>query len=95
MNESLSLALPLTGGLLLGVLFFAGLRWTVRCALSSQRPARWFLFSMLARMSIALPGFYVIGRDQWQRWLLCLTGFILARLLVQCGYRVAQASHAP
>ena len=95
MNESVSLVLPLTEGALIGAFFFAGLRWTVRFGLSSQRPALWFLFSMLARMSVALLGFYVIGREQWQRWLLCLIGFILARFLVQYGSRPPQAGHAP
>ncbi len=95
MNDSLSRALPLIEGILLGVLFFGGLSWSVRRGLASQRPALWFIVSLLARMSIALLGFYLVGREQWQRWLLCLIGFTLARFIVQYGSGAPQARHAP
>ena len=62
MNEFLTLALALAAGLLLGAFFFGGLWWTVRKGVSSQRPALWFFGSMLLRMSIALAGFYFVGR---------------------------------
>ena len=63
--------------------FFGGLWWTVRRGVSSPRPALWFLGSMLLRMSITLAGFYFVGREDWQRWLLCFLGFVLARLVVK------------
>jgi F1F0 ATPase subunit 2 len=94
MNDSLSLAAALAAGVLLGALFFGGLWWTVSLGLSSQRPALWFLGSLLARMSVALIGFYFVGGEQWERWLLCLLGFILSRFVVQHGWRVRQASDA-
>ena len=83
MNEILLLVLALAAGLLLGAIFFGGLWWTVRRGVSSERPALWFFGSMLLRMSIALAGFYFVGREHWERWLLCLLGFILARLVVK------------
>ncbi len=83
MHEFLSLTPALAAGALLGALFFGGLWWTVRKGVSSQRPALWFFGSMLLRMSITLPGFYLVGRENWERWLLCLLGFILARFVVQ------------
>jgi F1F0 ATPase subunit 2 len=95
MNESWSLAPPLAEGVLIGVLFFGSLWWTVRKGLSSQRPALWFFFSMLARMSVALTGFYLVGGENLERWLLCLLGFILARYVVQHGSRARQAGYAP
>jgi F1F0 ATPase subunit 2 len=95
MNESLSLAPALAAGVLLGALFFGGLWWTVRKGISSQQPALWFLGSLLARMSVTLTGFYFAGREDWQRWLLCLAGFILARFVVQQGWRARQSSYAP
>ena len=81
MNELLILALA--AGLLLGAVFFGGLWWTVRKGVLSKHPALWFIGSMLLRMGIVLLGFYFVGREDWQRWLLCLLGFILARLVVK------------
>jgi F1F0 ATPase subunit 2 len=95
MNESLYLASALAVGILLGVLFFGGLWWTVRKGISSRRPALWFFGSLLARMSMALSGFYLVGRENWGRWLLCLIGFILARMFVQYGSRTRKTSYAP
>ena len=83
MNEFLFLAPPLAAGLLLGAFFFGGLWWTVIRAVSSQRPALWFFGSMLLRMSITLAGFYFVGGENWERWLLCLLGFVLARIVVK------------
>ena len=37
-------------GGLLGTMFFGGLWWTVRTGVSSQRPALWFLGSLVLRM---------------------------------------------
>ena len=82
MNEGLLLALALSAGLLLGVMFFGGLWWTVRRGVASERPAFWFFGSLLLRMSIALAGFYFVSGGQWERLLLCLVGFVVARLVV-------------
>ena len=82
MNEILTLVLALAAGVLLGAIFFGGLWWTVRKGVSSERPALWFFGSLLLRMSIVLAGFYFVGRDDWQRLLLCLLGFVMARLVV-------------
>jgi F1F0 ATPase subunit 2 len=82
MNELLIGALAWLAGLLLGGIFFGGLWWTVHKSVSSQRPALWLLPSLLLRMSITLAGFYFVSDGYWQRWLLCLLGFIMARLIV-------------
>ena len=104
MNDFLFLAPALAAGLLLGAFFFGGLWWTVIRGVSSQRPALWFFGSMLLRMSITLAGFYFVGRENWERWLLCLLGFVLARLVVKWltrppvehpNSRVPEASYAP
>ena len=104
MHELLFLAPPLAAGLLLGAFFFGGLWWTVIKGVSSQRPALWFFGSMLLRMSITLAGFYFVGREDWQRWLLCLLGFVLARLVVKWltrppverhNTRASETSYAP
>jgi F1F0 ATPase subunit 2 len=82
MHETLILALAGVAGLLLGAIFFGGLWWTVNKGVSSERPALWFLGSLLLRMSIALTGFYFIGHGHWERLLTCLLGFVTARLIV-------------
>jgi len=82
MNEALYLLLALVMGLLLGTLFFGGLWWTIQKGMSSERPALWFLSSLLLRMSLTLAGFYWVARDHWGRLLLCCLGFIVARLIV-------------
>ena len=91
-------------GLLAGALFFGGLWWTVRKGVSSKRPALWFSGSLLLRMSVALAGFYLVSGRHWERLLLCLLGFVVARLVVTWWTRPAgedqtgparEASHAP
>jgi F1F0 ATPase subunit 2 len=72
--------LAAAAGVLLGAIFFGGLWCTVSQGLVSQRPELWFLGSMLLRMSITLAGFYLVGRERWDRWLMCLLGFFIARL---------------
>lgn len=79
MNEVLLLVLAFPAGVLLGAIFFGGLWWTVRKGMSSEQPAFWFLGSLLLRMSMALVGFYLVSGGQWQRLLLCLAGFVVAR----------------
>jgi len=82
MNELLARILAIVLGAGLGVIFFGGLWWTVQKAVGSKSPAIWFMASLWLRMGIALGGFYLIGREHWQRMLLCLLGFFIARLAV-------------
>ncbi|MEO6786560.1 MAG: ATP synthase subunit I [Chthoniobacteraceae bacterium] len=104
MNEPLTLLLAWFAGGLLGAFFFGGLWWTVRKGLTSPRPARWFLVSMLVRTGGALIGFYFVSAGQWQRLAACLVGFVMARLVVMWLTRSSGAkqsqpppetSHAP
>ena len=83
MNETLSLVLALATGVLLGAMFFGGLWWTVEKGVLSKRPALWFLNSLLLRMSITLAGFYFVSRGHWERLLVCLLGFVMARVIVR------------
>jgi F1F0 ATPase subunit 2 len=89
-NDGLSLVLALVTGVLLGAIFFGGLWWTVRKGFSSERPALWFFGSLLLRTSITLAGFYFIARDDWERLLACLLGFVMARFVVMRLTRTAE-----
>jgi F1F0 ATPase subunit 2 len=103
MNETLTLVLAFVTGVLLGAMFFGGLWWTVRKGVSAKQPALWFFGSMLLRTSAALAVFYIIARGHWERLLVCLLGFIIARLIVtrltraaeKPTYLAREASHAP
>ena len=90
MNETVILVSELLMGILLGVLFFGGLWWTVRRGALSKQPAIWFFFSPLVRISIVLAGFYFVAGGNWLRLLLCLTGFVTARFIVMRLTRSAQ-----
>ncbi|MBS0476610.1 MAG: ATP synthase subunit I [Proteobacteria bacterium] len=76
------LLLTLLVGVVLGVVFFGGLWWTVRRAVSARRVALWFFGSLLLRTVIVLAGFYLACGADWQRWLAALLGFTVARLVV-------------
>ena len=82
MNESLILVADWIAGLLFGAIFFGGLWWTIRNGLTSQQPVLWFFGSLVLRMSIALTGFYFVSSGHWERLLLCLIGFVMARVAV-------------
>jgi F1F0 ATPase subunit 2 len=102
-NDAVHLALALVAGTSLGAIFFGGLWWTVRKSLSSDQPAFWFLPSLLLRTSLVLAGFYFVSRGHWERLLVCLLGFVLARLIVTWLTRAPEkppawepeANHAP
>lgn len=104
MGEGVVLVLAAGAGISLGALFFGGLWWTVRRAVSSKRPAVWFLMSLLLRTGIVLAGFYLIGDGHWNRLLASLAGFVIARVILLRltgppvtgnGARTEEAVHAP
>lgn len=95
MSDLLSIALSLSGGALLGSFFFAGLWWTVRKGAVSLQPVFWFFGSLMLRTSVTMAGFYFIGGDHWERWLLCLLGFVIARFAVMRFTRVQETRFQP
>ncbi len=95
MDEAGMLAAVLLAGVLLGAVFYGGLWYTVLRGVSSGRVALWFLGSLLLRMGVALAGFYLVSAGRWQRLLLCLLGFVLARFIVTRTTRPAAEGHPP
>lgn len=83
MSDVISLTFVLAAGFLFGGIFYLGLWFTTEKGMKSARPALWFLGSMLLRTGIVIGGLLVVCGDDWQRWLICLIGFSLARPLVQ------------
>jgi F1F0 ATPase subunit 2 len=81
--QGLALLLALAAGMLLGVIFFGGLWWTVRSGMTARQPALWFICSMMLRTGIVTMGFYLLlslSGNSWKILLGSLFGFILARL---------------
>jgi len=93
MNELSAALLAFAAGVALGVFYFAGLWWTVARGVAARHVALWFFASLLLRTAVTMLGFYLLGHGSWQRLLVCLAGFVMARLLVTRFTTVA-ASHA-
>ena len=94
MNELLIQIYVLIVGIMLGMIFFGGLWWTVYKAAVSKSPAVLFFCSLLVRTSIVLAGFYFTGHGHWERFLICLLGFIMARFIVAWLTRKRIGCHA-
>ncbi len=82
MRDLLALAGAGAVGAALGAVFFGGLWWTVREALTSRQPAIWFGGSLLVRTGIVMGGLYLVSGTGWTRLVACLMGFFAARLAV-------------
>ncbi|MDR3716436.1 MAG: ATP synthase subunit I [Puia sp.] len=93
MNEIFYNILALIAGGLIGVLFFGGLWITVREGTRSKNPALWFVGSFILRLAIAMSGFYYIAHGSWQRSMICLVGFILARLVIIRNTPILTGTH--
>jgi F1F0 ATPase subunit 2 len=81
-TEIINYILAFVAGVFLGIIFYAGLWWTVKKGIGSENPALWFGLSMLVRTAIVLTGFYVVGLNHWQMLMVCLSGFIIARIVL-------------
>ena len=92
MNETLSLILALATGLALGAIFFGGLWWTVQKGMASKWSPLWFCGSWLLRTALVVTGFLVVANGHWARLLVCLVGFVMARLIV---IRLIRAADKP
>ena len=85
MNNPLDLWLlagSFVGGVLLGLLFYGGLWWTVRRLAHAQQPALLMLGSFWLRTGVVVAGFYLLMNGSWQRLLLAGIGFWFGRQLV-------------
>lgn len=82
MSEAFILILAWMSGIVLAGVFFGGLWWTVRRGVVSKQPAMLFMCSFLLRMVVTVSGFLLVGHGDWKRMVVCLIGFVVARLLV-------------
>ena len=72
----------LAAGVGIGLLYFAGLWWTVNRLAFRRHAGLWVLASFAVRASIALFGFYLASGGDWRRLLACLAGFVAVRVLL-------------
>ncbi len=82
MNEILFMSLAFIAGLALGTFFFGGLWLTVKKSINAKIPAIWIISSFFLRVGIVMVVFYFVGNGSWQRLIVCLAGFIIARFIV-------------
>lgn len=68
-------------GILIGLFYFGGLRWTVHRLPRVRKPIIWVTGSFLVRAVLSLTGFYVVSRGEWKRILVCLFGFVVVRMI--------------
>jgi len=72
----------LLAGWILGLLFYGSLWLTTSRVLHSQHPVVWVLGGFVLRMAMVLPALYWLTDARWERLLICMGGFLIARPLV-------------
>jgi F1F0 ATPase subunit 2 len=84
MNELREGLLAALGGALLGLLYYAGLWYTLRWLPQQAHPALWVFGSFALRLAVSIAGFYLIlGPDRsLPRLGVALLAFIAARVLL-------------
>ncbi len=76
------IVLSLMAGVLLGMVFFGGLWWTVQRIAGSERPHLLLAASLALRAAIVMGGFYLLLMAGWHYLLPALIGFLAARTLL-------------
>jgi F1F0 ATPase subunit 2 len=81
MNETVILVLAGSAGVLLGVIFFGGLWWTVRKGFVQTAGALVLRQPAAANEHCHSGWILCFSGGHWERLLACLLGFVIARLL--------------
>ena len=76
------LGLGFISGLVLGLLYFGGLWWTLERLPRQARPKLWLTKSYIIRVALALSGFFLIMRQSVMALFFCLFGFFIMRWLM-------------
>lgn len=82
MQEVSFLIFTFVAGIMVGGFFFGGLWWTTKKAVLSKKPVVWFMGSLFVRLGVTITVFYFISQNHWERMLVCLLGFVVARAVV-------------
>lgn len=101
---ALSIVLAAAGGVLVGLLFFGTLWWTVRRLASARNPALLVAGTFLIRTAVAAIGIVIVSRGELLLLLVAVGGFLVARTtlirvvgrpLEQPGGQAAVSAPAP
>ncbi len=71
----------------LGIFYFTSLWFTVKKMAQAKNPVLIMIASGVARLSVALMGFYFLIDGHWQRLLIAMVGFLIARSLLIARWR--------
>jgi F1F0 ATPase subunit 2 len=77
-----SVLIAFAQAILLGCTFFYILWLSTQRIMGSTPEVLWFIGAWLARMALAICGFYLIGMGNWRLLLASLCGFIVGRYLI-------------
>ena len=69
-------------GVILGIIFFGGLYWTIQKLSEAKHPALLMTLSLLLRMAILLGVLYYVAKGGYQGILFALLGMILVRIIM-------------
>lgn len=93
MDDSIvTLTAVFIGGVLTGTTNYLGLWLTVKKVADSRRPTLLVLSSMLLRIAGCMAVFYLLMDSRWERLVLVLAGFYLARILACRRFGVSPAA---
>jgi F1F0 ATPase subunit 2 len=84
------IAESISAGMVLGIIFFGGLWWTVTRSLTATAPALWFGLSTLLRMALVLSGLYYFAHLGLPNLVACLCGLLVARGAVRHLARIVR-----
>ncbi len=82
MIDYLLLILVFIAGAALGFFYFGTLWLTVNRIKETRYPILLVLGSFLGRLAVTMGGFYLVFGGRWERIVLCLVGFLLARTIL-------------
>jgi len=69
-------------GVILGLIFYGGLWWTVCRLPRVSHPALWMLASFVLRIGVAVAGLALLTAGDWRRLVAAVLGFLLVRLVL-------------
>lgn len=82
MSDVLLLGGSFLAGLLLGLVYFGGLWYTVQSMTRAKRPALLFFASFAVRLVVVLGAIYFLGLGDWRRMAVALLGMIVMRMFL-------------